>query len=82
MIDSMIGVLPSLFPPGRQETDNEGRELYLHFFHEQLRQQGLSERVRMEEDRELRVYHDESVHDHHRRRSLDLENFQVNVSRL
>ena len=35
--------------PSEAETQTEGQELYLHFFHEQLRSQGLGEVAAQEE---------------------------------
>ncbi len=73
-----------------QETVNEGQELYLHFFHERLRREGLAEAAAQEEAR-LDEYHDHSTHlveeessffsTGRRRRtrtqSMNLGNFQV-----
>jgi hypothetical protein len=33
----------------RAETESEGQELYLHFFHERLRREGLAEEAREDE---------------------------------
>jgi len=46
----------------------EGQELYLHFFHEQVRNAGLvGEHVSLEEDFDLSQYHIHGVHEEERR---------------
>ena len=74
---------------GRADTDLEGQELYLHFLHERMRGEGVSERTQLNE------YHDHSAHltqdedaeeddrpdgavaRRRRRESMNLSNFQV-----
>ena len=58
-----------------EDVEIEGRELYLHFFHERLRSEGL--RTNDEED-ELGAFHDQNAHfrgGSERRLSMNLENF-------
>ena len=40
----------SYHPDSIRDTQDEGQELYLHFFHEQLRREGMDE-LAMEEER-------------------------------
>ena len=40
----------SYHPNSIRDTQDEGQELYLHFFHEQLRREGIDEAT-LEEDR-------------------------------
>ena len=79
--------------PSVHEIESEGQELYLHFFHEQLRSEGLHG-ADVEEELRLGEYHDESAHlvggeevggacavtpqgRRQRRISMNLNNFQV-----
>ena len=51
--------------PSQETTAVEGQELYLHFFHEQLRSAGLGDIADQEEAR-LYEYHDATAHMHDR----------------
>lgn len=74
---------PGLYSP-RPDTNEiqlEGQELYLHFFHEQLRSAGLGEEA-VEEEARLDEYHYSEAHiaqngqRRNRTMSMNLENFQ------
>jgi len=51
------------YPLEPEATYIEGQELYLHFFHEQVRNAGLAEDFCLEEDFNLSRYHAHGVHD-------------------
>jgi len=77
-------------PPVQDDTIVEGQELYLHFFHEQLRKAGIENQIANQQEEGLASYHTSCTHVHEtdmeltsfqnsgrtRKMSLNLENFQ------